>query len=347
AVVPDQAPQAALSAVSGEGGLPTSFDAAGSRSAVGTIVAYRWSFGDGGTATTSTPTATHVYRQLGTYHVTVTVTDSAGTSSSVLGDGATVLQDGGPSAVATASITIATLCNSGAGRIVGAAGCALSTDLAVSPGTLSLAAPQALYWDDVISGYGQWETASTAALAGCTSLDAATTCDGGQAGGIEVDDATGSGDGWSISEYLATSDLPAGSLLDFTGAASQPGDSTVASLTTFPYAGMTTGTICDHGAACTPAVPPAWCTSGGLAATACPGYPLRLATLAGPQEQVQLFTAAAGSGMGAVCLASGSTSGAGCAGATPRGVFVLGLPAFARAGTDAATVIELTVASGP
>jgi YVTN family beta-propeller protein len=345
AVVPDQAPEAALSAVSGQGGQPTTFDASASRVAIGTIVSYSWSFGDGTEETTTTPTTTHTYRALGTYTATVTETDSAGTSASQLGDGVAMLQNGGPSAVARVSITIATLCPLGADVVPGSSGCALSADLAVSPGTLSLAGPSELYWDDVLSGYGQWETASVAALAGCSEAGAATTCNGGALEGLEVVDATGSGDGWALTEYLTSSDLPSGSLLDFAGAASTPGDSTVAPLTSFPYSATTVGTVCDLGAACTPASAPTSCSV--LSGFACPSYPVQLPTATGPLNQVELFSATPGSGMGAVCLGTGAASAAGCAGITPRGVFVLGLPAYAEAATDASTVINLTVSSGP
>jgi YVTN family beta-propeller protein len=59
AVVPDQAPAASLSVVVGQGGAVTTFDASASTVECGTITSYAWTFGDGATSTTSTPTTTH------------------------------------------------------------------------------------------------------------------------------------------------------------------------------------------------------------------------------------------------------------------------------------------------
>jgi len=53
-----------------------SFDGTGSSDPDGTIVAYAWDFGDGGSA--STATATHVYGAAGVYTVTLLVTDNDG-----------------------------------------------------------------------------------------------------------------------------------------------------------------------------------------------------------------------------------------------------------------------------
>jgi hypothetical protein len=46
------------------------------------IVSYFWSFGDGSTATTSTPTTSHTYNFSGTYRVTLTVSDDDGQTAS-------------------------------------------------------------------------------------------------------------------------------------------------------------------------------------------------------------------------------------------------------------------------
>ena len=59
-----------------QGGLLTySFNASGSYDPDGSIVSYHWDFGDGETATTSSPTISH---QFGgdQYYVTLTVTDN-------------------------------------------------------------------------------------------------------------------------------------------------------------------------------------------------------------------------------------------------------------------------------
>ena len=52
------------------------FDGTGSADAFGEVVGYRWDFGDGETA--STAKAAHVYKNGGTYVVTLTVTDDGG-----------------------------------------------------------------------------------------------------------------------------------------------------------------------------------------------------------------------------------------------------------------------------
>jgi PKD repeat protein len=54
-----------------------SFDGTGSFDNDGRIVAYNWSFGDGTSA--AGPTPVHVYREPGSYEVTLTVTDDSGT----------------------------------------------------------------------------------------------------------------------------------------------------------------------------------------------------------------------------------------------------------------------------
>jgi PKD repeat protein len=60
-------------------GLTCSFDARASSDADGPIASYAWSFGDGITGTG--PTASHSYAAAGSYSVTLTVTDAAGTSA--------------------------------------------------------------------------------------------------------------------------------------------------------------------------------------------------------------------------------------------------------------------------
>jgi 6-phosphogluconolactonase len=105
-VVPgDQAPVAAFTGKVSCAGTAT-FDASASTVAVGTIVRYAWNFGDGTTRVTAVPQVKHSYANGGTYHASVTETDSDGTSTSVVFDGQTVLLNGGPSAQAQHSITV-------------------------------------------------------------------------------------------------------------------------------------------------------------------------------------------------------------------------------------------------
>ena len=57
--------------------------------------------------TTATPTIFHVYAAPGSYPVTLTVTDSSGTSTTKVFTGQTMSRNGGPSATTTHTVTIA------------------------------------------------------------------------------------------------------------------------------------------------------------------------------------------------------------------------------------------------
>jgi len=60
----------------------TLFNASGSSAGGATITSYHWDFGDGNVANVSDPTITHVFGQLGSYTVTLIITDSLGLTSS-------------------------------------------------------------------------------------------------------------------------------------------------------------------------------------------------------------------------------------------------------------------------
>jgi PKD repeat protein len=62
-------------------GLTITLDGSGATDVDGEIVAYAWTFGDGGTG--SGATLSHAYAAYGTYTITLTVTDDAGESGSV------------------------------------------------------------------------------------------------------------------------------------------------------------------------------------------------------------------------------------------------------------------------
>jgi YVTN family beta-propeller protein len=108
AITPDQPPAASFTASPGPTGSATYFDASASTVAYGSITSYAWNFGDGNTATTSTPTITHVYANAGSYAATLTESDSAGTSTTQVFTGHTVSRNGGPSALASRFLTINT-----------------------------------------------------------------------------------------------------------------------------------------------------------------------------------------------------------------------------------------------
>lgn len=83
-------------------GEPVQFDASGSSDREaglgGEIVTYRWSFGDGQTAETSTPQTTHAYKGEGAVAVTLSVVDKQGASSEPVAAPLKIL-DGSPPAV--------------------------------------------------------------------------------------------------------------------------------------------------------------------------------------------------------------------------------------------------------
>ena len=110
AVTPDQAPVADFAVTSAPPGSATRFDASASTVRFGAITSYAWSFGDGSTATTSTPTVTHVYAATGSYSARVTETDGAGTSlpATTLMTGRSLVRRGSDSARATRSVVIST-----------------------------------------------------------------------------------------------------------------------------------------------------------------------------------------------------------------------------------------------
>jgi YVTN family beta-propeller protein len=107
AITPDQAPTAAFSLAAAPVGSSSSFDGSGSLSPVGTIASYHWDFGDGQSATTTTPLVTHVYATSGSYTAGLTVTNTAGTSLTQVFTGQTVSQQGGPQASTTHPVTVA------------------------------------------------------------------------------------------------------------------------------------------------------------------------------------------------------------------------------------------------
>jgi len=107
AIAPSQAPTAAFTNGAGLSGQPTAFDASASTATCGDISAYRWDYGDGSVETTSTPTSTHVYATPGSYDVTLTVTDSAGTSTTKAFTGQAMLRNGGPTAQVAQQVAVA------------------------------------------------------------------------------------------------------------------------------------------------------------------------------------------------------------------------------------------------
>jgi len=106
AIVPDQAPVASFSTTGTAPNSPVSFDGSASTASSGAIASYAWSFGDGSTQTTTTPQVTHAYTQPGTYTATLTVTDQAGCSTTVVFTGQTASCNGGPTATTAHRVTV-------------------------------------------------------------------------------------------------------------------------------------------------------------------------------------------------------------------------------------------------
>jgi PKD repeat protein len=78
-------------------GSPISFDGSGSSDTDGTIASYAWNFGDGSTASGRTPT--HAFASVGTYTVTLTVTDNLGLDGVPVSTQATIRELGGGAAL--------------------------------------------------------------------------------------------------------------------------------------------------------------------------------------------------------------------------------------------------------
>lgn len=106
AMSPDQAPVASFIPTISQAGTPSSFDASQSLSPVGTIVSYEWDFGDSTIVTTASPTIAHTYAVAGPYTVTLTVTNSAGTSTSQTFTGQEASNQGSPLATLSQNIHV-------------------------------------------------------------------------------------------------------------------------------------------------------------------------------------------------------------------------------------------------
>lgn len=105
-ISPDQAPIASFAISPRPAGTPTTFDASMSISPVGNIANYLWDFGDGDTLNTSSPAAMHNYILPGNYTVTLTVTNTGGTSTTQTFTGQMASNNGGPSARTSQTVQI-------------------------------------------------------------------------------------------------------------------------------------------------------------------------------------------------------------------------------------------------
>ena len=247
--------------------------------------------------------------------------------------------------VATGAPAGATACSTSTGN----ASCTVSTSVTVTGGTLTLESSPNLYWAYVLNGFDQWASGSASSLSGCSASGTGTTCSGGAAPRLEVIDATGSGSGWALSEYLSTNDLPTGSVFHFNGAGSATtGNSSDSPISTDPFAVTTPGTVCDYGSTCAVATPSATCTNhAALGFTTCPSYPVNLTSGTGAAAQADLYSSATQRRHGGICFGSGTATAQGCTGSVADDFYDLGIKANTAAATYGTTVVNLTVSSGP
>lgn len=103
AITPDQSPVAVFG-FTGAGTSVITFDASASISPTGTITNYHWDFGDGTIVDTASPVIVHAYVLPNTYNVTLTVTNSAGTSTRQVLTGPTMSHNGNSFAIVSKSV---------------------------------------------------------------------------------------------------------------------------------------------------------------------------------------------------------------------------------------------------
>lgn len=107
AITPDQAPIARLSVTPGLADSPIAFNASASSAPSSAIKTWSWSFGDGSAPmNTTVATTTHVYAAPGAYTAKVTLTDTAGTSTTQVFTGQTASRNGGAAATAAQTFTV-------------------------------------------------------------------------------------------------------------------------------------------------------------------------------------------------------------------------------------------------
>jgi DNA-binding beta-propeller fold protein YncE len=109
AIAPDQGPRAAFAAKQKSGkSRAVAFDGAGSSDPDGTVATYHWEFGDGRTATSTTPKVEHTYAQDGKYQAKLRVVDDEGCSALLIYTGQATLCNGGAAASTTVPVTVDT-----------------------------------------------------------------------------------------------------------------------------------------------------------------------------------------------------------------------------------------------
>jgi hypothetical protein len=101
----NRAPTSAIQVVSVVG-LQVGFGASGSTDPDGTVASYKWTFGDGASLITSTPTVTHSYPATGTYTAAVVAVDNLGLSGAAASTGVSVVAPPTPTAMMLSSASV-------------------------------------------------------------------------------------------------------------------------------------------------------------------------------------------------------------------------------------------------
>lgn len=104
-VTPNRSPVAGFT-FSHKRGLTKKFNATTSKDPDDKIALYKWTFGDGKSASLATSTASHKYAKPGEYRVSLTVVDNVGCSSALLWTGQMAYCSGNPAATLTQTVTV-------------------------------------------------------------------------------------------------------------------------------------------------------------------------------------------------------------------------------------------------
>ena len=105
-VVLAPSPSASLTAVPGQTGTPSTFDASASTNDGGSVTGHAWQFGDGTGTITAGPTVSHSYAQPGVYTVTLTTTNVGGCAATFAFTGQSTSCTGSPTATTTRTVKI-------------------------------------------------------------------------------------------------------------------------------------------------------------------------------------------------------------------------------------------------
>ena len=106
ALTPDQGPVASFTASAAPAGSASSFNGSDSNSFESTVADYEWSFGDGSTLVSGSPSVTHAYARPGRYTAQLTVADLDGCSTFTMFTGQTAYCNGNARATTTRTVVV-------------------------------------------------------------------------------------------------------------------------------------------------------------------------------------------------------------------------------------------------